>query len=43
MIAMVRTLGAPVIEALGNRWRRISVTGAGVWAVTVEVICNTVG
>jgi len=40
---MVRTLGAPVIEAQGNIRARISTTEADVRAVTVEVICSRVG
>ena len=43
MICMARRLGAPVIEAGGNRAVKISATGASVSAVTVEVNCHSVG
>ena len=40
---MVRTFGAPVIEAQGKSAARISGTARWVRASTVEVICSTVG
>ena len=43
MICMVRTLGAPVIEAQGNTAFRIEEREASVRAATREVICHTVG
>jgi hypothetical protein len=44
MISIVRTLGAPVIEAAGNSARKISTRPApGGSAATVEVSCHTVG
>jgi len=43
MRAMVRTLGAPVMDAAGKRAPTISGKGARVAAATVLVICQTVG
>ena len=43
MIPIVRTLGAPVIDADGKIAPRISSSGAPVSAQTVEVICQSVG
>ena len=40
---IVLTLGAPVIDAQGNNADMICVNEASVCAVTVEVICSTVG
>ena len=43
MISIVLTFGAPVIEAGGNRARKMSLRLALVLASMMEVICHTVG
>ena len=43
MIAIVRTLGAPVTDAEGNAASNRRESGAPDRAVTVDVICQTVG
>ena len=43
MISMVLAFGAPVIDAGGKSAAITSVSEASVSAVTVDVICQTVG
>ena len=43
MILIVLTLGAPVMDADGKSALRISVSDELVFALTVDVICQSVG
>ena len=43
MILIVLTFGAPVMDAHGKSALKISVSDALVFALTVDVICQSVG